>query len=150
LTRLELGELQAALAELDAIVREHPELPEARMARAQLLLAQREYAAGWRDYLWRRERASWLAAEGRPVTTAVASLEEFRGRPVVLCGEQGLGDIVFFLRFAPIIEEVAASVHLEVEPRLRAILPVSWTSAAPANSARVLVGDLALMVGGAP
>lgn len=150
LARLELGEVPAALAELDAIISEQPELPDAHMARAQLLLAQRQYVAGWRDYLWRRERASWLAAEGRPFTTATASLEELRGRPVVLCAEQGLGDIIFFLRFAPIVEQAAASVHLEVEPRLRAILPVRWACAAPANAVRMLVGDLALIAGGAP
>src|SRR5262249_37846712 len=150
LARLELGEVQAAHAELDQLIREHPALPDAHMARAHLLLAQRQYAAGWRDYLWRRERASWLTAEGRPFTTAVASLEELRGRPVVLCAEQGLGDIIFFLRFASVVERVATSVPLEAEPRLREILPVRWASPAPANAARVLVGDLALIAGGAP
>jgi len=149
LTRLELGEVQASRAELDAIIGEHPESPDAHMARAQLLLAQREYVAGWRDYLWRRERAAWLANEGRPFTTAAATLEELLGRPVVLCGEQGLGDILFFLRFASVVERVAASVHLEVEPRLRAILPARWASPAPANAARVLLGELALIAGGA-
>src|SRR5262249_5261383 len=54
LARLELGEVQAAHAELDQLIREHPALPDAHMARAHLLLAQRQYAAGWRDYLWRR------------------------------------------------------------------------------------------------
>ncbi|HEY7242028.1 MAG TPA: tetratricopeptide repeat protein [Burkholderiales bacterium] len=150
LARLELGEAQAAHADLDEIVREHPESPEAHLARAQLLLARREYAAGWRDYLWRRERATWLAAEGRPFTTPAATLEELVGRPVVLCGEQGLGDILFFLRFASVVERVAASVHVEVEPRLRAILPVRWASPAPANAVRVLVGDLVLIAGGGP
>ena len=150
LARLEVGEVQAALVELDAIIRERPGLPDAHMARAQLLLAERQYAAGWRDYLWRRERASWLAAEGRPFTTATASLEELRDRPVVLCAEQGLGDIVFFLRFAPVVEQVAASVHLEVEPRLRAILPLRWTSAAPKSAVRMPVGDLPLIAGSAP
>jgi len=150
LARLELGEVQAALTELDGVISEQPELPDAHMARAQLFLARRQYAAGWRDYLWRRERASWLAAEGRPFTSGAPTLEELVGRPVVLCGEQGLGDILFFLRFAPVVERVAASVHLEVEPRLRVILPVRWASPAPANAARVLVGDLTLLAGGAP
>jgi tetratricopeptide (TPR) repeat protein len=150
LVRLELSEEQAALAELDGVIGEHPEMPDAHLARAQLLLARRQYAAGWRDYLWRHERSRWLAAEGTPFTTATASLEELRDRPVVLCAEQGLGDIVFFLRFAPFVERVATSVHLEVEPRLRSILPRRWASPTPANAARVLVGDLALVVGGDP
>jgi tetratricopeptide (TPR) repeat protein len=150
LARLELGDEAAALAELDAVIGEQPESPDAHFARAQLLLAQRQYAAGWRDYLWRRDRARWLAAEGIPFTTTTPSLDELRGRPVVLCAEQGLGDIVFFLRFAPLVERVAASVHLEVEPRLRAILPVRWGSPAAGNAVRVLVGDLPLIAGGEP
>jgi cytochrome c-type biogenesis protein CcmH/NrfG len=150
LARLELGDEAAALAELDAVIGEQPGFPDAHFARAQLLLAQRQYAAGWRDYLWRRDRSRWLAAEGIPFTTTTPSLGELRGRPVVLCAEQGLGDVIFFLRFASIVEQVATSLHLEVEPRLRAILPARWASPPAANAVRVLVGDLPLIAGGEP
>lgn len=150
LARLELGELQAAHAELDEIVREHPESPDAHFARAHLLLARRQYAAGWRDYLWRRERIGWLAAEGRPFTTAAATLEELAGRPVVLCGEQGLGDVLFFLRFAALVARAASSVHLEVEPRLHAILPAQLLSPAQKDAVRLLLGDLPAVTGGDP
>jgi len=150
LVRLELGEQDDALAELDSVIRDQPEFPDAHFARAQLLLSRRQYTAGWRDYLWRRERARWLAAEGKAFTTAAPSLEELRGRPVVVCGEQGLGDVLFFLRFTPLLEQVAASVHLEIEPRLRAILPAHWISSPAENAVRILVGDLAVIGGGDP
>ena len=148
LVRLDFGQQEAALAELDGVVREYPEYLDAHFARARLLLSTGQYAAGWREYVWRPPRVRWLAAEGRPFTTATPSLEELRGKPVVICGEQGLGDVLFFLRFAPPVERVAASLHLEIEPRLQAILPARWALPPPSHGVRVLAGDLAAIVGG--
>lgn len=150
LARLELGEVQAAHAELDEIVRQHPESPEAHFARAQLLLAQRQYAAGWRDYLWRGERVRRFSADGKAFSPTPSSLDELRGKPVVLVGEQGLGDVLFFLRFAALVARAASSVHLEVEPRLHAILPSQLLSAARKDAVRILIGDLPAITGGDP
>jgi tetratricopeptide (TPR) repeat protein len=146
----DLGDYARALAELDEIIREHPALPDARSAKAQLLLARREYAAAWREFLWRPERAAWFAAQGRPFTPRVPALEDLRGKHVIICGEQGLGDIVFFLRFAPLVEQAAASLHVEVKPRLQAILPARWAAPAPAEALRIVAGDLGAIVGGDP
>jgi predicted Zn-dependent protease len=150
LARLELGDQDAALGELDGVVRDHPGFADAHFARAQLLLSRREYAAGWRDYLWRSERARWLAGEGRPFTTATPSLEMLRGKPAVVCGEQGLGDALFFLRFASRLADIAGSIHLEVDARLRELLPAQWLSRPGANAVRVLAGDLPVIAGGEP
>ena len=102
LAQLDLGEPDQALAELDGVIRDHPNAADAHFAKARLLLSTGQYAAGWREYLWRSPRARWLAAQGKPVTTAAPSLEELRGKPVIICGEQGLGDEIFFLRFAAV------------------------------------------------
>src|SRR5262249_33918509 len=98
LVHLDLGEIGEGLAELDAIIRDHPDFPDAHRGRAPLLLSMRQHAAGWSDYLWRPERARWLAAEGLPFTPAPTSLDEIRGKPVLLVGEQGLGGRLFFSR----------------------------------------------------
>jgi tetratricopeptide (TPR) repeat protein len=148
LARLDLGDRERARTELDNVIRDHPEFAGAHFAKARLLLSTGQYAAGWREYLYRPPRARWLAAEGRPFTTATHSLEELRGKPVVICGEQGLGDVLFFLRFAPLVERVAASLHLEVEPRLQAILPARWALPPAAGAVRILAGDLGAIVEG--
>ena len=150
LVHLDLGEIGEGLAELDAIIRDHPDFPDAHRGRAPLLLSMRQYAAGWSDYLWRPERARWLAAEGLPFTPAPTSLDEIRGKPVLLVGEQGLGDVLFFLRFAALVARAAASIHLEVDPRLHAILPAHLLSPPPKGAIRVLAGDLGAMTGGDP
>jgi tetratricopeptide (TPR) repeat protein len=148
LVLLDLGEHERALAELDSVIRDHPDAADAHFARAQLLLSIGRHAEGWREYLWRPPRARWLAAEGRPFATATPSLGSLRGKPVVICGEQGLGDVLFFLRFAPLVERLAASLHLDVEPRLRAILPARWAAPPGPDAIRILAGDLGAIVGG--
>jgi tetratricopeptide (TPR) repeat protein len=150
LVHLDAGETQEALAALDAIIRDHPDLPDAHFARAQLLLGQREYAEGWREYLWRPPRARWLAAQGQPFSATAPALDAVRGKSVALCGEQGLGDVLFFLRFAPLVERVAASLHVEVDARLKGILPPGWLSPSPPNAVRILLGDLPSIGGSDP
>lgn len=148
LARLDLGEQDQALAELDGVIRDHPNAADAHFGKASLLLSTRRYAEGWREYLWRPPRARWLAAAGKSFTTATPTLEELHGKPVIICGEQGLGDVLFFLRFAPPVERAAASLHLEIESRLQAILPARWAVPPPAHGVRVLAGDLGAIVGG--
>jgi len=148
LARLDLGEQDQALAELDGVIRDDPNAVDAHFGKASLLLSTGRYAKGWREYLWRPPRARWFAASGKSFTTTTPTLEELHGKPVIICGEQGLGDVLFFLRFAPPVERVAASLHLEIEPRLQAILPARWALLPPAHGVRVLAGDLAAIVGG--
>jgi tetratricopeptide (TPR) repeat protein len=150
LVHLDAGETKEALAALDGIIRDHPEFPDAHFARAQLLLGQREYAEGWREYLWRPARARWLAAQGQAFSATAPALEAIRGKPVTLCGEQGLGDVLFFLRFAPLVEPIAESVHVEVDARLKVMLPSGWLSPSPSNAVRILLGDLPAMAGSDP
>jgi tetratricopeptide (TPR) repeat protein len=147
LVRLDLDDPERALAELDGVIRDHPDCAEAHFAEARLYLSAGRYCAGWREYLWRPSRRNWLATQGAPATAAPPPLERLRGKSVVIVGEQGLGDIVFFLRFAPLLESVAGDIHLEVDPRLQAILPQRWSVPAASSAVRVLAGDLGAIVG---
>jgi tetratricopeptide (TPR) repeat protein len=141
IVRAEAGHVDEAKAELDALIATLPEAADARFARAQILLSRGEYVAGWHDYLWRPARARWLHAQGCQPGSPPPGLHDLQGRELVLCGEQGLGDTLFFLRFAPALAEVAASVRLEVDARLHAILPAQWERATGDRALRVLAGD---------
>ena len=139
----EAGETHRAKLELDTLVRRHPADPHAYFMRAQLLLSGGEFQRGWRDYLRRPDRMRWLHARGKAPDEPSPAAHDLRSRNVVLCGEQGLGDTLFFLRFAPAVAELASSVRLEVDARLRVILPPHWqTPEGIGNEAYVLVGDL--------
>lgn len=143
----ESGRPESALAELSAFLDAVPDVAEARFARAQMRLSGADWRGGWEDYLWRPDRQRWLAAQGKRVTQRPATQAEIAGQHVVLVGEQGLGDVVFFLRFARLVAPFAKSVRAAVDSRLDPILPAEWT-APPEQGAvpiRVLVGDLPAM-----
>lgn len=145
------GHGERALAELGSVIDAQPQNGEARFARAQLLLSLGEYGAGWLDYLWRPDRIRWLAARAKPAGTPAPPLESLRGRRVVVHGEQGLGDTLFFLRFLPRLAEAAASLDFAVDPRLASILPWTWKPASRgAPDVELLVGDLPAIFNAGP
>lgn len=146
------GRSEAALETLDALLRTRPEVAEARFIRGQILLSRNQWRGGWDDYLWRPARLAWLASQGKASATRPPSLADLAGRPVALVGEQGLGDTLFFLRFAPELARSVASVHLDVQPRLAAVLSPAWATPLPARGepVRLLVGDLPFLLDAGP
>lgn len=141
----DLGDTERARAELDRLIEEHPDFPDAHSARAQIHFSLGNCRAAWHDFLWRPDRAQWLQEQGKPAGMPPPTLEQIRGRAVVLWEEQGLGDVVFFLRFAPLLEEAASSLHLAVNRHLVPILPARWHAPAPADAIPLLMGDLGVL-----
>ena len=87
--------------------------PDSMSVREELalrLLAEGRFAEGWREYAVRRVRP------------AVAGSSDLRGRRVLLLPEQGLGDHLFFLRFAPRLRERASSVAFDCPAKLLPLL----------------------------
>ena len=139
----ESGQPDRALADLSALLEAAPGVAEAHFARAQMRLSRKDWLGGWEDYLWRPDRVRWLAREKSPATHCPVAPGELSGKRIVLIGEQGLGDTLFFLRFARLLAPIAGSVAAEVDPRLAAILPRDWiTSPEAAAPLRILCGDL--------
>jgi Tfp pilus assembly protein PilF len=94
----------------DEFLRRRPGSTSVREELALRLLAEGRFAEGWREYAVRRVRP------------ALASVSELRGRRVLLLPEQGLGDHLFFLRFAPRLRERASSVAFECPAKLSPLL----------------------------
>ena len=138
------GKSDAALETLDRLLQASTEVAEAHFIRGQILLSRKQWRQGWDDYLWRPDRLAWLASQRKASTTRPPPLADLAGRPVALVGEQGLGDTLFFLRFGPALARSCGSVHLDVQPRLAAVLAPAWAIPQPAGDepVRVLVGDL--------
>jgi Flp pilus assembly protein TadD len=150
LARHDSGHTASALADLSLLIEEQPENAEAHFAKAQVLLSCGEFNSGWAEYRWRPDRCGWLRRRGMPLSSPLPTLESVRGREIVPCGEQGLGDTLFFLRFAARMAGAASAVHLDVDARLRTILPQDWISAPAKGALHVLVGDLPSMLDPVP
>jgi tetratricopeptide (TPR) repeat protein len=142
------GREAAAEDEVRTIIREHPECAEAHFLLATLCLASERFEEGWREYRWRPDR---LHALGK---APLSSIERLRGASVTVRGEQGIGDVLFFLRYLPGLREIARSVRLDVEPRIAAILSPEWAAIGAAvpslESLTVMAGDLPALFGPAP
>ena len=129
-------------------------------AAAAMLLAQVElllgrWQSGWTHYALRDQRRRYeaLRAEaGRDYR--VPALDAIAGKRVTLVAEQGLGDVLFFLRFARELQMAGVELEFAGEARLpplveRTRLFVELRASTLEGEARVelpiLVGDLPLV-----
>ena len=129
----------AMLETLSEFVRRRPDSVAAREELALRLLAEGRFAEGWGEYACRRIRPAAARAPG------------LRGRCVLLLQEQGLGDHLFFLRFAPALRERAASVAFECPAKLRPLLEGNGVvDVLPADAGARSEFDVALPLGDLP
>jgi Flp pilus assembly protein TadD len=99
-----------------------PDDATARYHEGMALLALGEFDAGWRLYDARRVEAA-LEPTGRDLAQPMwQGGGDIRGRAIVLRGEQGLGDAIQFVRYAPLVARLGAAVWLEVAPALTPLL----------------------------
>jgi hypothetical protein len=117
----ELSMHREAIASFREAVRLDPRRAEPHYSLAMELLLAGDYRGGWREYEWRWEvkagqepkrhadRPQW---DGAPLP----------GRTLLLHAEQGLGDTMQLVRFAPLAAERCGSVVLECQETLVELL----------------------------
>lgn len=111
-------DIDGARATFEELLRQQPDNAEARMDFGLFLLSIGDYAHGWREYEsrwdfsefkepdWGRGRSRW---DGTPL----------QGRPLLLWGEQGVGDHVLYGTLLPaVIRKAGGPVVVAVEKRL--------------------------------
>jgi tetratricopeptide (TPR) repeat protein len=84
---------------------------------ALALLREGRFVEGWREHEWRwdfRELKLHRRHGAKPQWRG----EPIHGETILLHAEQGLGDTLQFVRYAPLVAERGATVLLEVQPRL--------------------------------
>jgi tetratricopeptide (TPR) repeat protein len=115
---------EAAFASFDTAISQMPDYADAYMNRAMASLMLGRLESGWRDYEWRRKRASTSATYARREFTVPNWLGDapIAGRTVLLWWEQGLGDTLQFCRYAPLVAQMGGNVVLEVQPQLQGVL----------------------------
>lgn len=94
----------------------NPGHPEARHNRAVAHLLDGAFEAGWRDYMHRPS----VPADRRYRREALPA--DLSGRRVLLEKDQGLGDEIFFLRFAPPLAERGAEITYLADPKIAELL----------------------------
>jgi tetratricopeptide (TPR) repeat protein len=105
-------------------IEEKPDHAKARWSRSLLMLLQGDFEQGWLEHEWR-----WKNKElpTRKFSQALWDGGELTGKTILLHAEQGLGDAIQFVRFAPLAKQRGGTVILECPKslcRLFANLPV--------------------------
>lgn len=114
------GDLAGAIAAYDAALVHRPDHAEARWGRALALLTAGDFTRGLPDYEWR-----WRVPGHPPPRQFAQPMWDgtiLAGRRLLLHTEQGIGDVLQFVRYAPLVAAQGLRVMLEAPTQLIRLL----------------------------
>ena len=118
----ERHQLDSAIADYDSASAINPDFAEAHFNKGIVRLLQGDYADGWRLWEW-RWRQTRLSSPRRDFTAPLwLGDTDLAGKTILLHSEQGLGDTMQFIRYAPMVADLGASIVLEAPKVLHPLL----------------------------
>jgi Flp pilus assembly protein TadD len=113
------GQMEEALACFQRSVELKPAYPDPHLNRALGLLLKGEWSEGWAEYEWRWKLRTVRRRTFRQPLWDGTPLE---GRTILLHGEQGLGDTLNFIRYAPLVQARGGRVVVVCQKPLTPLL----------------------------
>lgn len=148
------GRDEEALQATEKLLALKPDHPHGRFHLSWTLLSHASFGDGFRDYCWRPSR---LAADAIPPGYRLAESlpADLAGKRLLVFKDQGIGDEIFFLRFASWLKVRGAWVRYLATPKIASILSRCWeldevvtdTTLDPSINFAVNVGDLPFLLG---
>ena len=117
-----LDRLDAALADFEAALKKNSEFAEAHFELALASLTTGDFKTGWKAYEWRWKTAAFADKRRsfrQPLWLGHGPLSN---KTILLHAEQGFGDTIQFIRYAPLLADRGARVICEVQPELASLL----------------------------
>ncbi len=114
-----LGRFAEARKHLDEALRLQPDHHEAHLNRAIGRLLHGDYAEGWKEYEWR-----WKGKDLKmtPFTQPLWDGGPLGGKTILLHTEQGIGDTLQFIRYAPLVKARGGMTTLACDRKLARLL----------------------------
>jgi Flp pilus assembly protein TadD len=103
------GRWAEAIEKYEHGLRLEHDYPRLHMNLAYALLCLGDYQRGWREHEW---RLKWRDYPGCRVNRPYWNGDDFQGRTILLHAEQGFGDTLQFIRFAPLVRARGGRVLL--------------------------------------
>jgi Flp pilus assembly protein TadD len=117
------GRLREALRHYREAIRLQPRYATAHHNLAHALFLLGEFQEAWREHVWRPPRALHAASlASRGGSYVPPSTQQLAGARVLIVAEQGLGDSLFFLRYAPLLRSAGATLDFAGPARLHGML----------------------------
>ena len=144
------GAAAQGMEQLERVLKLQPDSPEFRHAISGAYLSLGNLRAGWMDYGWRPARQAFLA-ENPDIRLAAGLPASLPGKKVCLLREQGLGDELFFLRFAAELKSRGAEITYLAHAKVASLLArVPALDRVITNGVPLPTADLAVLVGDLP
>ena len=113
---------QEALQDFATVIEKSPDFPEAHFESALAHLTLGDFEPGWKAYEWRWKTNAFADKRRsfrQPQWLGDAPLA---GKTILLHAEQGFGDTIQFIRYAPLLARSGARVICEVQGELVSLL----------------------------
>jgi tetratricopeptide (TPR) repeat protein len=120
-----LGRIREAKESFEKWLQFHPDDPTGHFSISELLLLLGEYKQGFREYEW-RWKIEPMASKRRNFPQPEWDGHEQKSARLLLYHEQGVGDILQFLRFVPAAAQKVGEILMAVRPHLMRLM--GWTS----------------------
>jgi tetratricopeptide (TPR) repeat protein len=114
------GDAHAAIACYRQAIAARPDFAEAHFNLALQSFLTGDYSSGWQEYEWRLrlpELSPFWPYPGRQRWDG----ESLSGKTILLYAEQGFGDALQFVRYAPLVAELGGKVIVVCQPKLKAL-----------------------------
>lgn len=115
-----LGKVAEAEADCRKAIIIAPDFAAAHWNLSLSLLLQGRYEEGWREYEWRWRKPDFTS----PLRHADVPLWDgspLHGQNILLHAEQGFGDAIQFVRYAPLVAKLGGNVIVECHPQLASL-----------------------------
>jgi tetratricopeptide (TPR) repeat protein len=113
------GAVERALEFSALALRLNPDHVGARNSQAMWRLQIGDFARGWEDYEWRWKKAK---VSPRDFPQPLWDGSPLEGRTILIHAEQGLGDTLQFIRYAPLVKQRGGTVIVECPTALGQLL----------------------------
>jgi len=111
-----VGRFDRAIDAYRNAIRLRPDFPAAHLDLALAELVTGNLDRGWPEYEWRRQCPAALPP--RQFAQATWKGQPLDGKTILLHAEQGFGDAIHFIRYAPLVAARGGRIVLECQPAL--------------------------------